>query len=221
MSIQDAATKLLTELKADKVEWLAPYNGILINKSIMETNEHALYINEILKRHEEQQERQERQERQEEKKKETKDKKEKKDPKMTIRELSGLRVRFLHILRNKRCVLAYLRYRLQKIQDIYWETVSLPSACHSRMSPLEVEFFEKYSKLMTDYISHEEGFDISTDSACPPQSFFVNIRLSNEYKEPMSLFLDTHSIILHPGVQYYLRRSEVELLIRQGHLMIV
>ena len=62
-------------------------------------------------------------------------------------------VSFHSLHRNKRCVLAYLQYRLDKIQRLRWETGAiLPDNISHLLSSKEVEYFLNYDMLLAQYM---------------------------------------------------------------------
>eukprot|EP00555_Chaetoceros_dichaeta_P006010 CAMPEP_0198270388 /NCGR_PEP_ID=MMETSP1447-20131203/44860_1 /TAXON_ID=420782 /ORGANISM="Chaetoceros dichaeta, Strain CCMP1751" /LENGTH=157 /DNA_ID=CAMNT_0043962399 /DNA_START=84 /DNA_END=554 /DNA_ORIENTATION=- len=56
------------------------------------------------------------------------------------------------IRRNKRCLLAYHAYRLDKLKALRWDTsASLPTHVRALLSEAEVDFYAGYDKLISVY----------------------------------------------------------------------
>ncbi|KAM9019367.1 DNA replication complex GINS protein PSF1 isoform 2-T2 [Ara ararauna] len=87
-------------------------------------------------------------------------------------------IRFRHccLLRNQRCILAYLYDRLLRIRALRWEYGSvLPNAIQFHMSAEEVEWFNRYKKSLAAYmksVGGEEGLDLTQDIK-PPKSLYI------------------------------------------------
>ena len=121
--------------------------------------------------------------------------------------------------RNKRCVLAYIYNRLQRIRLIRWELGSiLPPEIKMNLSKNELDWFTKYSKLLAFYMSSigdGTGLNITQDIT-PPQSLYVEVKSNVDYGK---FELDSGDVVIikKNGV-YHLPRSQCESLIRQGVL---
>ncbi|XP_074786528.1 DNA replication complex GINS protein PSF1 isoform X2 [Athene noctua] len=87
-------------------------------------------------------------------------------------------IRFRHccLLRNQRCILAYLYDRLLRIRALRWEYGSiLPNTIQFHMSAEEVEWFSRYKKSLATYmrsVGGEEGLDLTQDIK-PPKSLYI------------------------------------------------
>ncbi|XP_015522777.1 DNA replication complex GINS protein PSF1 [Neodiprion pinetum] len=132
---------------------------------------------------------------------------------------SSVRVRHMAISRNKRCILAYLYNRLQKIRQMRWEFGSiLPPEIKSLLSEPEVQWFTSYSKALATYmrsIGDNYGLNLATD-VTPPKSLYIEVRCLVDYGK---LDLEDGEVIfLKKNSQYLLPRAECEGLVRQGVL---
>ncbi|KAM6367456.1 DNA replication complex GINS protein PSF1 isoform 1-T1 [Alca torda] len=89
-------------------------------------------------------------------------------------------IRFRHccLLRNQRCLLAYLYDRLLRIRALRWEYGSvLPNTIQFHMSAEEVEWFNRYKKSLATYmrsVGGEEGLDLTQDVK-PPKSLYIEV----------------------------------------------
>ncbi|XP_042645496.1 DNA replication complex GINS protein PSF1 isoform X1 [Tyto alba] len=89
-------------------------------------------------------------------------------------------IRFRHccLLRNQRCVLAYLYDRLLRIRALRWECGSvLPNTIQFHMSAEEAEWLNRYKKSLAAYmrsVGGEEGLDLTQDIK-PPKSLYIEV----------------------------------------------
>jgi GINS complex subunit 1 len=121
---------------------------------------------------------------------------------------------FESIQRNKRCMLAYIMARVKRLQTLRWDVGAvLPPELKANLSSQENVFFSQYNKNPTTY-QKKVGIDLSADLH-PPKELFIQVRCLKEHGE---IFTENGSIKLEKGTQHFVRRSDVELLIRQGVL---
>ncbi|PKK21362.1 GINS complex subunit 1 (Psf1 homolog) [Columba livia] len=130
-------------------------------------------------------------------------------------------IRFRHccLLRNQRCILAYLYDRLLRIRALRWEYGSvLPNTIQFHMSAEEVEWFSRYKKSLATYmrsVGGEEGLDLTQDIK-PPKSLYIEVRCLRDYGE--FEIDDGTTVLLKKNSQHFLPRWKCEQLIRQGVL---
>ncbi|XP_036275296.1 DNA replication complex GINS protein PSF1 [Pipistrellus kuhlii] len=130
-------------------------------------------------------------------------------------------IKFRHcsLLRNRRCIIAYLYDRLLRIRALRWEYGSvLPNILRFHMSAEEVEWFNHYKKSLATYmrsLGGEEGLDITQDMK-PPKSLYIEVRCLKDYGE--FEVDDGTSVLLKKNSQHFLPRWKCEPLIRQGVL---
>ncbi|XP_070578614.1 DNA replication complex GINS protein PSF1-like [Ptychodera flava] len=131
---------------------------------------------------------------------------------------SGVQLRHASLERDKRCILAYLHNRIQRIRCMRWEFGSvLPQDIKSNMSEQEGQWFAKYSKSLAKYMRSlgDEGLDLMQDMQ-PPKSLYIEVRCLVDHGEFETE--DGTIILLKKNSQHFLRRSQCEHLIRQGIL---
>ncbi|KAL0476692.1 DNA replication complex GINS protein, partial [Acrasis kona] len=117
-------------------------------------------------------------------------------------------------MRNKRCILAYLYERIQRIKRLRWECgVTLPTNIEPNLHQTEKGFFDKYDKLLGDY-GAEVNFDLTSDSK-PPKDAFIEIRIIKTEGED-DIVLEDRTIKLKKNHIYYMNRSDAEMLINRG-----
>jgi len=117
--------------------------------------------------------------------------------------------------RNKRCMLAYINARMEKIRNMRWQFGAvLPPEIKANLCEPEQDFFTKYNRILVNYMASIDT-DITEDLA-PPRSLYVDVRVKQDYGE---LELPDGDVVqLKVGTQYHLPRSICEQLINQGIL---
>ncbi|KAJ6667088.1 hypothetical protein lerEdw1_019092 [Lerista edwardsae] len=97
-------------------------------------------------------------------------------------------IKFRHcsLLRNRRCIVAYLYDRLLRIRALRWEYGSvLPNAVRFHMSAEEMEWFNQYKKSLATYmrsLGGGEGLDLTQDIK-PPKNLYIEVRCLKDYGE--------------------------------------
>ncbi|MGH0149416.1 UNVERIFIED_CONTAM: hypothetical protein FKN15_015689 [Acipenser sinensis] len=97
-------------------------------------------------------------------------------------------IKFRHccLLRNQRCIAAYLYDRLLRIRSLRWEYGSvLPTSIRFHMCAEELEWFNQYKKSLATYmrsLGGDEGLDITQDMQ-PPKSLYIEVRCLKDYGE--------------------------------------
>ena len=126
----------------------------------------------------------------------------------------GLVVHHQSLLRNKRCLLAYLNHRMQKIKALRWETGGvIPANLQRCLGPKELEFFANYDKQLGKY---QQDYDLDlTQDLQPPKELHIEVRVLVDCGE---IWTDSGPVHLDANTTHFLRRSDVEHLIRQGKL---
>ena len=121
------------------------------------------------------------------------------------------------IRRNKRCLLAYHKYRMEKLKALRWDTsASLPEHVRSLLSEKEVDFYTEYDKLVARYNSSLGSLDLNSYMQ-PPEEDLVEIRV---VQSGLGTIVTDHfgEVSLDMGSTHFLSRGDVEHLIRQGSL---
>lgn len=118
------------------------------------------------------------------------------------------------IERNKRCVLAYINERARRIIAYRWD--GGPSAATHLVDTLsgpESTFLNEYEKILGKYSDAVE-LDLTADKN-PPRDLYIEIRVVRSCGE---ISTDAGTVHLKQGTQHFLKRADVEHLIRQGAL---
>jgi GINS complex subunit 1 len=122
----------------------------------------------------------------------------------------------LSICRNKRCILAYLSYRIEKIEQLWWKTASpvISAEYAAKLSRSEIEYYSRYQELVTQTM---EQMDLDLTSHIePPSNLFIEVRAVQDAGEV--LLQSGARVFLQKNTTHFLRRSDVEHLIRQDVL---
>jgi len=119
--------------------------------------------------------------------------------------------------RNIRCILTYLYNRLLKLKEIRWQLGSTVTAdVKEALTEPEVQWFNNYSKLLSNYMmSFPSGVNLTTDIR-PPKSLFIEVKCLIDHGK---FELESGEVVaIQKDSIHYLPRSECEQLIRQGVL---
>ena len=81
------------------------------------------------------------------------------------------------------------------------------------MSGPESHFLNEYNKILGAYCDSIE-LDLTADVK-PPRDLYIEVRV---LRDCGSVLTDSGSVALRPGTAHFLKRSDVEHLIRQGAL---
>lgn len=131
----------------------------------------------------------------------------------------AIQIRHAALERNKRCLLAYVHNRLQKVREMRWEFGSvLPPDTKYSLSEQEAQWFTKYNKCLASYmrsVGGAGGLDLTQDRK-PPKSLYIEVRCVVDHGEFETQ--DGSCILLKKNSQHFILRSECEHLVRQGIL---
>ncbi|XKL66590.1 hypothetical protein PGB90_010010 [Kerria lacca] len=131
----------------------------------------------------------------------------------------ALKIRHRALKRNKRCLLAYLWNRLERIKEMRWQIGSiLPAEMKCNFSPSEEQWLSNYNKSLASYmrtIGPNGGLNL-LQNLKPPKSLYVVVRsLVDIGRIELD---DGEMIVLKKDAQYMMLRSHCETLIHQGIL---
>ncbi|ROT72272.1 DNA replication complex GINS protein PSF1 isoform X1 [Penaeus vannamei] len=136
-----------------------------------------------------------------------------------VRYFSGVHLRHAALERNRRCLLAYLYNRLERVRDMRWEFGSiLPADIRANMCEPEIIWFNKYNKNLASYmrsLGEGTGLDLTQDIK-PPKNLYIEVRCLQDYGEFEIEEGDT--VVLQKNTTHYLPMAQCQHLIRQGIL---
>lgn len=126
------------------------------------------------------------------------------------------------IRRNKRCLLAYHAYRIDKLRSLRWETSgTLPPNMKNALNEAEIDFFNEYDKLVMRHALSNSGpmstLDWNADQD-PPEENFIQVRVVSSGLGKIETEM-CGTVELEVGSMHYLPRGDVEHLIRSGALV--
>ncbi|KAF8249330.1 DNA replication complex GINS protein psf1 [Wilcoxina mikolae CBS 423.85] len=140
-----------------------------------------------------------------------------------------LLVHHLCMRRNKRCLLAYHRVRVQAIEELCWsggapDEDAMPGVevggVHgdvgeaNAFSPEEEEYMRGFNDLLAAAKGKWTDIDL-TGSLEPPRDLFVDVRV---LKDAGEIQTEYGAINLTKNSQFFVRQGDVERLIQQGFL---
>lgn len=132
-----------------------------------------------------------------------------------------LQVLHVSILRNKRCLLAYVKYRQDVLQARWWSGLGtkLEPDEIARLAPAEVEYYAAFQDIMADVMDEDAmGIDLCAYSA-PGRDLDVQVEA---LKDAGTILLQSGAIVrFTKGSTYALRRTDVEALIKQRVLRLI
>ncbi|KAI8811259.1 hypothetical protein BJ742DRAFT_660210, partial [Cladochytrium replicatum] len=145
---------------------------------------------------------------------------------------TAILITHLAIERNKRCILAYHIHRAQLFCRIAWApipatpnefpngssntTAALAAAQQqTHLPPHDQRFLLEYRKLIADYKGHFLDIDIGA-ALVPPKDAFITVRVLRDVGQ--IVLSDGSVVTMMKGTQRYMKRSDVESLIRRGYL---
>uniref|UniRef100_A0A7S0YKN5 GINS subunit domain-containing protein n=1 Tax=Polytomella parva TaxID=51329 RepID=A0A7S0YKN5_9CHLO len=187
--------ELLQELKSYDRFTLSPFNEEIIRLIFQEIEEHDGLTKEIVAKFRQQQENID-------------------DPVYDGVVATTLCAHYESIKRNKRCLLIYMAERMERLKAFRWELRRLPEDQASRCCPQELQFYSEYDKVLTSYMSKEEGVGMDLTLDCvPPKDSLVTVRGLRDIGERIFSF---GAVQISRGGLFHLPLDEAEPLIRAG-----
>mmetsp|Transcript_105386 Transcript_105386/g.183291 ORF Transcript_105386/g.183291 Transcript_105386/m.183291 type:complete len:211 (-) Transcript_105386:118-750(-) len=122
--------------------------------------------------------------------------------------------------RNRRCLLAYLMHRLEKIESLRWEVgLMVPEEKLAKMHESEKQYFHHYNACLDRYMKRyvsvaKEPLDLTADAKAPEDTN-VQIRVHDEGVGDI-VTSDSGILKLRKGWVHTVKRTDVEYLIRAG-----
>jgi GINS complex subunit 1 len=136
--------------------------------------------------------------------------------------MSQVMLYHLTIKRNKRVLFAYHRQRVNKLKDILWN-VGLQSKYRreilASLGPTEQKFLDEYGDMVNSYKQSFLEIDLGGldgGGLDPPVDLFIEVRVLRDAGE---IETEYGSLNLSKGNQFYVKRTEVESLIKAGYLI--
>jgi len=120
------------------------------------------------------------------------------------------------LLRNKRILCAYHRYRMDVLEDNRWEKGPLLSDfARNKLSSQEQLYFENYSKLLNEYM---RDIDVEiTANLAPPKELKQEITVVANVGDVQTS--SGSSMQLLRNTRQFVNVNDVETLLRNGHVV--
>lgn len=124
--------------------------------------------------------------------------------------------------RNKRILLAYLNFRLNRIQELRWELgIHVPEEKLQRMHESEKEYLNQYSDFLDWYMRRyvpncKETLNLMADAEAPEDTHLQVRVIDDSLGEIVTT--DSGVVQFRKGYQVFVKRTDVEHLIRAGKL---
>ena len=94
--------------------------------------------------------------------------------------LPSVHFRHTALLRNKRCILAYLYHRIRRLRQMRWELSSiLPTEITVNLLNAEMQWFQNYNKSLATYmrsIGDDHGLNLTVNMS-PPKTLYVEVNI--------------------------------------------
>lgn len=124
----------------------------------------------------------------------------------------GMVIHHLSLMRNKRCLMAYVYNRAEIIRNLRWKIGPvLPQEIHEKLSYSEEEYFKNHSTALESYMSELE-LDLTVDMV-PPKDPYIQVRVLDDIGE---VLLSDQSANLARHSMHFLKRIDAEQFISQG-----
>ena len=119
------------------------------------------------------------------------------------------------VKRNKRILCAYHRYRADVLEDHRWERgPTLTEFARNKISPSEEAYFEKYNKLLHEYIT-DTDIDL-TSHLLPPKELNLEVQVRANIGDILTS--DGSSLMLKRNTRQFGPHCDFEILLRNGQL---
>ncbi|KAI8078366.1 hypothetical protein BDF21DRAFT_43329 [Thamnidium elegans] len=136
--------------------------------------------------------------------------------------MSQVMLYHLAVKRNKRVLFAYHRQRINKLKEISWN-VGLQSKFQreikASLGPTEQKFLDEYADMVNIYKQSFIEIDLGGNGGAglePPVDLFIEVRVVRDAGE---ISTEYGVLNLSKGNQFYVRRTDVESLIKAGYLI--
>ncbi|KAL2335173.1 hypothetical protein Fmac_016386 [Flemingia macrophylla] len=126
----------------------------------------------------------------------------------------GALIHHLALVRNKRCLMAYMYNRAEIMQSLSWKIGHvLPKEIEEKLSHSEEEYFKKHSAALKSCMS-KLMVDLTVDMV-PPKDPYIQVRVLDDIGEGILLSDDrTANFVRHS--MHFLKRTDAEPFISQG-----
>ncbi|KAL0010619.1 hypothetical protein SO802_005727 [Lithocarpus litseifolius] len=185
------ACQLVKELASGEKGQLTPYNSDLFDQVIAECSQHHLELQSLIRKMQE----------------------EGLDVQTTRNaDHYGALIHHLSLVRNKRCLMAYMYNRAEIIRSLIWKVGPvLPQQIQEKLSHTEEEYFKKHSGALQSYMSRLD-LDLTVDMV-PPKDPYIQVRVLDDIGVVLS---DDKTTNFACHSMHFLKRTDAEQFISRG-----
>ncbi|KAJ0007923.1 hypothetical protein Pint_30074 [Pistacia integerrima] len=128
----------------------------------------------------------------------------------------GALINHLSLIRNKRCLMAYVYNRAEIIQNLVWKVglrlFELPEEIQEKLSHSEKEYFNRHSAALESYMSKMD-LDLNVDMV-PPKDPYIKVRVLDDVGEGIVVSDKAANFARHS--MHFLKRTDAEPYISRG-----
>ncbi|KFK42420.1 hypothetical protein AALP_AA2G254000 [Arabis alpina] len=130
----------------------------------------------------------------------------------------GALTHHLSLIRNKRCLMAYVYNRAEIVRDLAWrvglELLDLPSEIQEKLTTLEKEYFKNHSVAIKSYMG-KVGIELNVDMV-PPKDPYIKVRVLDDIDEGIVLGDKVTNFSRHS--MHFVKRTDAERYIARGQM---
>ncbi|KAG2313731.1 hypothetical protein Bca52824_025288 [Brassica carinata] len=130
----------------------------------------------------------------------------------------GALVHHLSLIRNKRCLMAYVHNRADIVRDLAWrvglELLGLPPEIQEKLTTLEKDYFKNHSVAVKSYMG-KVGIELNVDMV-PPKDPYIKVRVVGDIAEGIVMNDKTTNFARHS--MHFLKRTDAEPYIARGQM---
>lgn len=127
----------------------------------------------------------------------------------------GALVHHLSLIRNKRCLMAYVHNRADIVRDLGWRVgLELPPEIQEKLTTLEKEYFKNHSAAIKSYMG-KAGIDLNVDMV-PPKDPYIKVRVVGDIDDGIVMSDKTTNFARHS--MHFLKRTDAEPYIARGQM---
>ncbi|XP_027343963.1 DNA replication complex GINS protein PSF1 [Abrus precatorius] len=187
------ACQLVKEFASGEKGQLAPFNSDLFEQVVAECSQHHLELQSLIRKIQE----------------------EGLDV-QTARNADhyGALIHHLSLVRNKRCLMAYVYNRAEIMRSLLWKIGHvLPQEVEEKLCHSEEEYFKKHSAALKSYMS-KLLVDLTVDMV-PPKDPYIQVRVLDDIGEGIVLS-DNKTANFARHSMHFLKRTDAEQFISRG-----
>ncbi|KAK1414299.1 hypothetical protein QVD17_30043 [Tagetes erecta] len=191
------ASQLLKEFMSSEPGQITAFNNDLFNQVTEECNGHFLHLQALLRKMQEEG-----------------------SSNQTSKNADhfGALIHHLSVVRNKRCLLAYVYNRAEIIHNLAWTTIRhdiLPDEIVKKLSNSEYDYLKNHSAALKSYMSDSIDLDLAVDMV-PPKDPYIKVRVLEDIGNEIVLSDQVANLPMHAIL--FLKRIDAEEYISQGKM---